>query len=127
MLEAIVPAPEDEAELAELIRVSAAAVCHFRSTADQIAFVRKRNSGTGRDGLEPLLMERTSVIVDRMKHRSPAESFAQNQVEYFVAHGLMATVLRWHWFGFPSSPEEMAAVFGQILRSEDLSVARLLL
>lgn len=56
MLEAIVPAPEDEAELAELIRVSAAAVCHFRSTADQIAFVRKRNSGAGRDGLEPLLM-----------------------------------------------------------------------
>lgn len=79
------------------------------------------------NGLEPLLLERTSVIVDRMKHRSPAESFAQNQVEYFVAHGLMATVLRWHWFGFPSSPEEMAAVFGQILRSEDLSVARLLL
>jgi AcrR family transcriptional regulator len=49
------------------------------------------------------------------------------QVEYFVAHGLMTTVLRWHRFGFQSTPEEMAKVFGRLLASTDASMARLLL
>ena len=74
-----------------------------------------------------LLLDRTTVIVDRMKeHRNP-DSFAREQVEYFVAHGLMSTVLRWHHFGFQSTPEEMAKVFGRLLASTDASVARLLL
>ncbi len=74
-----------------------------------------------------LLLDRTTAIVDRMKENSAPESFARDQVEYFVAHGLMSTVLRWHRFGFHSSPEEMAAVFGQMLQSYALSIARLLL
>ena len=79
------------------------------------------------NGLEHLLLDRTTVIVDRMKaHRNP-DSFAREQVEYFVAHGLMTTVLRWHRFGFQSTPKEMAKVFGRLLASTDASVARLLL
>ena len=79
------------------------------------------------NGFRYLLLDRTTVIVDRMKHVSPPESFARDQVEYFIAHGLMATVLRWHHYGFRSSPEEMAEIFGQLLESTDLSITRLLL
>ena len=67
------------------------------------------------------------MIVDRMKEKGGDGSFARNQVEYFIAHGLMTTVLRWHHFGFPDSPEEMAAVFGNLLMSSDVSMDRLLL
>lgn len=77
--------------------------------------------------LQHLLLIRTAVIVDRMKERSSFDSFSRNQVEYFIAHGLMATVLRWHHFGFPESPEKMAAVFGSLLSSSDVSLTRLLL
>lgn len=80
-----------------------------------------------RNGLQHLLLDRTTVIVDRMKETSAHGSFSQDQVEYFIAHGLMTTVLRWHHFGFPSPPEEMAAVFGKLLASPDVSITRLLL
>ncbi len=79
------------------------------------------------NGFRYLLLDRTTVIVDKMKESSPPESFARDQVEYFVAHGLMTTVLRWHHYGFQSSPEEMAEVFAQILRSPDVFLGRLLL
>lgn len=79
------------------------------------------------NGFQYLLLDRTTVIVDRMKENSRSGSFARDQVEYFIAHGLMATVLRWHHFGFQSSTGEMAAVFAQILQSQDLSITRLLL
>lgn len=79
------------------------------------------------NGLRYLLLERTTVIVDGMKKNGASDSFARDQVEYFIAHGLMTTVLRWHHYGFPESPEEMAAVFGRLLRSEDVSLTRLLL
>jgi AcrR family transcriptional regulator len=79
------------------------------------------------NGFRYLLLDRTTVIVDRMKENTGTESFARDQVEYFVAYGLMTTVLRWHHFGFQSSPEEMAEVFGRFLGSADVSIARLLL
>lgn len=79
------------------------------------------------NGLQPLLLDRTTVIVDRMKERSSFGHFARDQVEYFIAQGLMTTVLRWHHFGFRSSPEEMASVFGHLLESADVSITRLLL
>ena len=79
------------------------------------------------NALEHLLLSRTTVIVDRMKERSSFGRFARDQVEYFIAHGLMTTVLRWHHFGFPESPEEMAAVFGNLLDSSDVSITGLLL
>lgn len=79
------------------------------------------------NGLSHLLLDRTTMIVDRMKENTAPESFARDQVEYFVAHGLMTTVLRWHYFGFKSSPEEMARVFGRLLDRNDLPVDRLLL
>lgn len=79
------------------------------------------------NGWRHLLLDRTTVIVDRMKEAQKTGGFARDQVEYFVAHGLMATVLRWHHFGFRSSPEEMAEVFGKLLLSPDVSITRLLL
>ena len=79
------------------------------------------------NGLRHLLLERTTVMIDRMKEKAQSQDFARDQVEYFVAHGLMTTVLRWHHFGFPGSPEKMAAVFGNLLESADVSVDRLLL
>ena len=77
--------------------------------------------------LQNLLLERTTLLVDRMKENREPGSFAREQVEYFVAHGLMATVLRWHQLGFPASPEEMAAIFGKLLTSTDVSITRLIL
>lgn len=77
--------------------------------------------------LQHLLLDRTTVIVDRMKENRKGDDFAQEQVEYFIAHGLMSTVLRWHHFGFQSSPEKMADVFGKLLASTEVSVVRLLL
>jgi len=74
-----------------------------------------------------MLLERTTVIVDRMKENGSFGHFARDQVEYFIAHGLMTTVLRWHAFGFPGSPEDMAAVFGHLLCSSDISITRLML
>lgn len=74
-----------------------------------------------------LLLDRTSVLVDRIKENTEDRGFARNQVEYFIAHGLMTTVLRWHHHGFPSSPEEMAQVFGRLLDCADVSLDRLLL
>lgn len=79
------------------------------------------------NGLEHLLLDRTTRIVDQMKENRAADSFARQQVEYFVAHGLMSTVLRWHRFGFQSSPEEMAEVFGKLLHATNVSITRLLL
>lgn len=77
--------------------------------------------------LQGLLLERTAVIVDRMKENAPIGSFAVEQVEYFIAHGLMSTVLRWHEHGFPSTPEEMAGVFEGLLSAARVSLSRLLL
>ncbi len=82
------------------------------------------------NALWPLLLERTTIIVDTMKEtgtepRQPC--FARDQVEYFISHGLMTTVLRWHHFGFPSSPEEMAAEFASVLCAPALSISRLFL
>lgn len=74
-----------------------------------------------------LLLDRTTAFVDRMKESGDEAGFARSQVEYFIAHGLMATVLRWHRHGFPSTPEEMAEVFGQVLHSQDVSISRLIL
>ena len=79
------------------------------------------------NGLSHLLLDRTTMIVDRMKETAGKSSFAKDQLEYFVAHGLMATVLRWHHFGFQSSPEEMAEVFSKLLVSPDVSITRLML
>ncbi len=82
------------------------------------------------NGLWPLLLERTTWIVDLMKKTGTEprqQSFARNQVEYFVAHGLMATVLRWHAAGYPSSPAEMAEMFTAVLCAPDLSISRLFL
>ena len=79
------------------------------------------------NGFRYLLLDRTTGILDRMKGNTEAESFARDQVEYFVAYGLMTTVLRWHHYGFQSSPEEMAEVFGRFLGSADVSISRLLL
>lgn len=78
------------------------------------------------NGLEPLLLDRTTMIVDRMKEKSPPATFAREQVEYFIAHGLMHTVIRWHKFGFRSTPEEMAEVFERILGTDRVSLSRLL-
>jgi len=39
----------------------------------------------------------------------------------------MSTVLRWHHYGFQSTPEEMAEVFSHVLSSPDFSITRLLL
>lgn len=79
------------------------------------------------NNLQYLLLERTTVIVDRMKEHSSFQHFARDQVEYFIAHGLMTTVLRWHHFGYPESPKEMATIFGSLLSSSDVSITRLLL
>ena len=79
------------------------------------------------NGLRYLLLERTTVIVDRMKENAEGVSFADNQVEYFVAYGLMTTVLRWHHYDFQSTPEKMAEVFGNLLGDTDVSISRLLL
>lgn len=79
------------------------------------------------NGFQNLLLDRTAVIVDTMKQTQPRTDFARDQVEYFVAQGLMSTVLRWHRFGFPSPPEEMAGVFSRLLHSPDISIARLML
>lgn len=79
------------------------------------------------NNLQYLLLERTTSMIDRMKENGESRGFARDQVEYFIAHGLMATVLRWHEYGFQSSPEEMAEVFGSLLGSADISIDRLLL
>lgn len=79
------------------------------------------------NALQYLLLERTNVIVERMKENAEPMGFARDQVEYFIAHGLMTTVLRWHHHGFPGTPEEMAKVFGQLLGNDDISIDRLLL
>lgn len=95
----------------------------FRYWKDHAAFL----TAMAENGLCNLLLDRTTVIIDRMKEHTAAEGFAQDQVEYFVAHGLMTTVLRWHHFGFPGCPEEMAEVFSRLLRSPQVSMTRLLL
>lgn len=79
------------------------------------------------NGFQHLLLERTTVIVDRMKENTSAASFAQDQMEYFIAHGLMFTVIRWHQFGFQSTPEEMGEVFNELLTAARVSLSRLLL
>lgn len=74
-----------------------------------------------------LLLERTTVIVDTIKSNTPPAAFARDQVEYFIAHGLISTVLRWHHSGFPSTPEEMAQTFAQLLHSPEIAITRLML
>ncbi len=83
-----------------------------------------------RNGFWPLLLERTTCIVELMKETGTApkeEGFARNQVDHFVSQGLMATVLRWHYLGFPQSPEILAEEFAPILCSPELSISRLFL
>ena len=95
----------------------------FRYWKERSAFL----DAVQKNDLQHLLLDRTTVIVNRMKENSEESSFARDQVEYFIAHGLMATVLRWHSFGFRSSPEEMAKVFGNLFISPEVSITRLLL
>lgn len=77
--------------------------------------------------LRYLLLDRTTVIVNRMKENGEPVPFARDQVEYFLAHGLMTTVLRWHHHGFPSSSREMAEVFTELLHSPEISITNLML
>lgn len=79
------------------------------------------------NGFRYLLLDRTTVMVDRIKETAEQGSFAEDQVEYFIAHGLMATVMRWHHYGFQSSPEELANALGSLLGNAELPVDRLLL
>lgn len=79
------------------------------------------------NGFRYLLLDRTTVIVDAMKETEPPSAFAQDQVEYFIAHGLMATILRWHHHGFPGTPEEMAVTFARLLHTPGISITRLML
>lgn len=95
----------------------------FSYWRDQEAFL----DAVQENGLRYLLLDRTTVIVDAMKEEGSPASFAQDQVEYFIAHGLMATVLRWHHFGFKSTPEEMADTFSQLLDSPEVAITRLML
>lgn len=84
-------------------------------------------NGIRDNNFQYLLLERTTAIVDKMKENLRSESFARDQAEYFIAHGLMASVLRWHHFGFPSTPEEMAEVIMQTLRCPNISITNLML
>lgn len=77
--------------------------------------------------LRYLFLDRTTMVVDDIKAGQNPADFAKEQVEYFIAHGLIATVLRWHHFGFRSSPKEMAQVFSQLLHSPCVSIAKLML
>lgn len=79
------------------------------------------------NGMESLLLERTTLLVDAMIKNGDSAGFARNQVEYFIAYGLMTVVLRWHAFGFSDTAENMAAVFAQLLSSPDVSMTRLML
>ena len=79
------------------------------------------------NGFRYLLLDRTTVIVDSMKENDTPADFAQDQVEYFIAHGLMTAVLRWHHFGFQSTPKEMASIFSQLLHFPEVSITKLLL
>lgn len=79
------------------------------------------------NGLQSLLLDRALLLVDRMKENTPHRSFALEQVEYFVAYGLMSTMLRWHQYGFQSTPEEMGEVFDELLTAARVSLSRLLL
>ena len=94
--------------------------CYWKNQKEFLDAVKENH-------LQHLLLDRTTAIVDQMKENRKSDSFAQDQVEYFVAHGLMSAVLRWHHFGFQSSPEEMAEVFGRLLSATDASITRLLL
>lgn len=97
--------------------------CFFRYWLEQRSFLDALQD----NGFHSLLLDRTTVFVDAMKKNDPPTDFARDQVEYFIAHGLMSTVLRWHHFGFQSTPEEMAATFAQLLHSPEISITRLLL
>lgn len=79
------------------------------------------------NGFGYLLLDRTTVIVDTIKANTPPAAFARDQVEYFIAHGLMSTVLRWHGSGFPSTPAQMAQTFAQLLHSPEIAITRLML
>ena len=64
----------------------------------------------------PKLLERTTVIVNQMKAgQEHTASYAWNQAEYFIAYGLMLTVIRWHSHGCPDSPAEMARASSALL------------
>lgn len=95
----------------------------FRYWKEQSAFLEAIQN----NGFRYLLLERTTEIVNRMKENGESNGFARDQVEYFVAYGLMSTVMRWHHHGFQSSAEEMAEVFGSLLGNRDVSITRLLL
>ena len=95
----------------------------FRYWREQNAFLDAIRD----NGFHGLLLDRTTEIVNRMKEGHASEDFPREQVEYFIAHGMMTTVLRWHHYGFPASPEEMAQTFGKLLSNTDISMDRLLL
>lgn len=77
--------------------------------------------------LDQLLLERTAALVDRIKENSHSPDFARDQVEYFIAHGLMATVLRWQRLGFPGTPGQLADTFAQVLGGSGIRIQGLML
>lgn len=83
------------------------------------------------NGFRHLLLDRTEVIVDRMKasQKRPGEQpdFAREQVDYAIAIGLMSMVLRWHRFGYPCSAQEMARAASALLSSPQISIENLFL
>lgn len=76
----------------------------------------------------PKLLERTTVIVNQMKeNQGKASSYAREQTEYFIAYGLMLTVIRWHSHGYPGSPGEMAQSISELFVQPGISITKLFL
>ncbi len=59
-----------------------------------------------------LLIERSTHMHEQKQTNAvfDADNFAKEQIPYILTYGLISSLLRWHDYGYPSSPEEMAKV-----------------
>lgn len=78
----------------------------------------------------PLLIERSTAFINRQKtgtDESPAAAdFDKDLPDYFVACGLMTTVLRWYTAGYPGSAKKVAGAVAKLLTEPEISLSMLL-
>lgn len=83
------------------------------------------------NGFWPKLLERTIIFINRQKtgleQPEIGEHYEQDLPEYFVAAGLMSTVLRWYSHGYPSTPRRMAEAAAGLLAAPGIPLTRLLI
>lgn len=78
-----------------------------------------------------LLIERAIHLHEKKQAHTNAriepENFAEEQARYTMVYGMVSILLRWHRFGYPATPQEMARMAYSLFSSSSIIMPDVLL